>query len=261
MVDEHVADGKIQFRPDPAVAVELFKRHFLNRTDRVAFKPGESEACPAEGNGYLDGLLTSHLTGEPVPLHWITARGNSGNEVGPQRIGTYSPDADGRTVYACADFDGGGRHGKPLKDPLGVALDFYFRCRQLGLPAYLERSGGGEGWHVWLFFDRPVSAALVRKLMFGRLPTNAELRSGGKANARANAGIEVFPKQDAIGKGGVGNLVWLPWWNGSREGANLFHRVTDDGEIEPFLPTGFDTVSESDVQRILLTLDGRSPPR
>src|SRR5436190_1685268 len=80
------------------------------------------------------------------------------------------PATDGSTIYGSADFDGGGRHKNPLANPLGAALDFWENCRRVGLVAHLERSGGGLGWHTWLFFDAPMPAALVRKVLFALLP-------------------------------------------------------------------------------------------
>src|SRR5262249_36349727 len=48
-------------RPEPDEAIKLFRRHFLNRTDKVAFKPAweGKTACPAQGGDNLDALLTA----------------------------------------------------------------------------------------------------------------------------------------------------------------------------------------------------------
>src|SRR4051812_18426956 len=85
-------------RPEQEKAVALYRRHFLNRTDRVAFKPtweGKT-ACPARGGDNLDALLLAHLLGDAVPaatVHWgPTRKGKEGTETGWHRIGSYSPD-------------------------------------------------------------------------------------------------------------------------------------------------------------------------
>jgi hypothetical protein len=42
------------------------------------------------------------------------------------------------------------------------ALASIATCRRLKIPAYLERSRSGDSGHVWMFFERPVSADGVR---------------------------------------------------------------------------------------------------
>ena len=47
-----------------------------------------------------------------------------------------------------------------------------------GLPGYLERSGGGSGWHLWSFFDPPLDAA--KAIALGRDGRHAEAREALK---------------------------------------------------------------------------------
>jgi hypothetical protein len=42
-------------------------------------------------------------------------------------------------------------------------------------------------------------------------------------------------------------MVWLPWWAGAALGGNLFYRVAEDGEIAPYLPDGFDTITPDEL--------------
>jgi hypothetical protein len=237
--------------PDAATALALYGRHFLNRTDRVAFGPPWGNACPAEGGDNLDALLRAHLLGRAGPavtIRWgPTQAGNTGEERGWFRIGSYSPAVGGLTRYGVIDADGGGRHAAPLANPLWVALAILDRCEELGIPAHLERSGGGKGWHVWVFFSEPVPASEVRRLLFGVIPDGIQLADGGRADAKSNRGLEVFPKQDTLPEDGTGNLVWLPWWSGASEGGNLFYRVADGGEIAPYLPDAFETVTPGEL--------------
>jgi hypothetical protein len=242
-------------------AVELFLRLFLNRADALAFAPPwNGDACRAVPGDGLSDLLAAHVSGELRPVTWANKEGK-GNTTQPIRIrhGSYAPAIDGTTRWGCADFDGGGRHAKPLKDPLGAALEFWENCKRAGLTPYLERSGGGKGWHVWVFFGPLVPAALVRKVLFA-LPTEAELVGGGMADATKNEGIEVFPKQDAIDADGFGNMVWLPWWHGATDGGNVFYEVADDGELRPYLPDGFDLTTAETLQAVFDSLAVEAPP-
>lgn len=56
---------------------------------------------------------------------------------------------------------------------------------------------GGRGYHVWLFFESPISAVDARKFAHFIL-------------ARAKVQCELFPKQDSAPEGGYGNLIKLP---------------------------------------------------
>jgi hypothetical protein len=226
----------------PREVVPLLRRYFLNRTDAVAFAPSwPGDVARAVPGGNLGQLLSAHVTGESVRIPWATHGGKGGTtEPIRARVGTYSPAPDGTTAYGCADFDGGGRHAHPLADPLSAALGFLENCRRAGLAAHLERSGSGRGWHVWLFFDAPAQAGLVRRVLFALLP-RATLADGADADARTNAGVEVFPKQDRIPPGGFGNMVWLPFWHGAAGGGNQFYGVTGGGEVEAYQLTDFET--------------------
>ena len=122
----------------------------------------------------------------------------------------------------------------------------------------MESSGSATGWHIWVFFEHPVRAAKVRKLLFAAIPTNLLLHSGVSADAEANKGLEVFPKQDHIPEDGVGNPVWLPWHHAAKPGGNQFHRLNQDGDIVAFDPADFETVTEADVDAALTQL---APPK
>src|ERR1700736_3522358 len=123
--------------------VRIIRHRFLNRTDRLCFLAPWDKPCPIEGGDNLDAVLLAHLGGAAVTVRWVTKKGKSGTEEGRFRVGTYSPDSSGLTLYAVVDCDGGGRHGNPLADPLGVALGILDALRAAGVVAHLERSGSG----------------------------------------------------------------------------------------------------------------------
>jgi len=88
---------------------------------------------------------------------------------------------------------------------LTLAKDLALKLTTLlkGIPHAVEFSGN-KGYHIWVFFAKPVPAENVRTIA-------AEMREfvGGKVGGDPH--IEIFPKQDKLTKSNpLGNLVKLP---------------------------------------------------
>jgi hypothetical protein len=250
-------------RPAREEALRAFRERFLNRTDFVAILAPWGKPCPVEANGTLDELLLGHLLGDEAPETRVKyeSRRGSGAMKGRFRVGSYCPGPDDTTRWLCLDFDGAG-HADALADPKAAALAAHDAFTAAGLPAYLERSGGGKGWHLWCFFDPPLPAAKAQALGRALAPMDAPLAggSGEVADPRAARGIEVFPKQPKHRRGGgYGNLVWLPWWRNAPEGGNCFYRRAPDGALEAYAPSEFATASPELVDRLLAA--HAPPPR
>ncbi len=91
------------------------------------------------------------------------------------------------------------------------------------LPVYLEDSGF-KGRHAWIFLETPVPAGVAKKcgdLLAARLrPLPVEVTA------------EVFPKQTAVKRGGLGNLIKLPLGFHKRTGRRAVF-VQPDGAPYP----------------------------
>jgi hypothetical protein len=79
-------------------------------------------------------------------------------------------------------------------------------CRNLKIPAALERSRSGKGAHVWIFFSAPALASKARKLG-SYLLTETMSRYH---QLEMDSYDRLFPNQDTMPKGGFGNLIALP---------------------------------------------------
>ena len=89
-------------------------------------------------------------------------------------------------------------------------------CRQMNLPAALERSRSGKGGHIWLFFEEAIPAVLARKLGSHILTETMERRP----DLGLHSYDRLFPNQDTLPQGGFGNLIALPLQKHPRESGN-----------------------------------------
>jgi len=107
------------------------------------------------------------------------------------------------------------------------AAAFMDSCRRSEVPAALERSRSGNGGHVWLFFDEAIPAAPVRKLGSHLLTETMERRP----DIGLRSYDRLFPNQDTLPKGGLGNLIALPLQRATRDRGNS---VFIDGRFDPY---------------------------
>src|SRR5580693_8919921 len=107
------------------------------------------------------------------------------------------------------------------------ATAFLAVCRELNVPAVLERSRSGNGGHVWIFFDRAIPATTARKLGCAILTRAME--------SRHQLGLDsydrFFPNHDTMPKGGLGNLIALPLQRAPRKQDNS---VFIDPDFHPY---------------------------
>ena len=89
-------------------------------------------------------------------------------------------------------------------------------ARSLNVPAYLERSRSGNGGHVWVFFNEPVSAAVARRS--GEALITKAHHDTGQLSLRSYD--RMFPNQDTLPKKGYGNLIALPLQKGPKANGN-----------------------------------------
>jgi hypothetical protein len=136
-------------------------------------------------NAFDDSAVIGHLTGRHV-------------------MGVYPLLADETCWFLAVDFD--------KSTWIDDVRAFVETCRQVGIPAAVERSRSGNGAHAWFFFSSPVSAAAARKMGCYLITETMSRRH----ELSMESYDRLFPSQDTLPRGGFGNLIALPLQHGPR---------------------------------------------
>ena len=185
--------------------VAFFRALFAARTDIYAIRIENSRTgwkgwLPAVRGGWQRGI--PHEKRDYLPL---TTEVLAAHLKGDVHVGIY-PLLDGdRCCWLAADFDG--------QDALTEALMYVKAGRAFGVPVTLEVSRSGVGMHAWVFFTAPVPAETARRLGTGLLHEAMAIR--GKVKLASYD--RLFPSQDLLPAGGVGNLIALPLFRTARD--------------------------------------------
>jgi len=210
----------------PEAKITLFKTLFCGRDDVYALrwvsKNGRSGYSPAgtrEWEQSADGTYKLKKDSSKRDYFPLTDEVIRHHLTGKCTIGIYPLLTDETCWFLAADFD-----KKTWQD---AARAFLETCHKMGVPASLERSRSGNGGHVWIFFDRPVSAVIARKLGCIILTETMERRH----QIGLDSYDRFFPNQDTMPKGGFGNLIALPLQHEPRARGNS---VFLDENLDPY---------------------------
>lgn len=160
------------FRSRSSVYAKGFPKN--DGSDKYAYNPARDE----HGNDIplTDDIIWDHLKGTRF-------------------IGIYPLQEDNVCSWAALDFDG------KDTDPFDAAFQQKEAFLQAGLFSYVERSRSGSGAHVWLFFDQPVAAFKVRRVIYALLIPQAKPRGFDM----------IIPNQDYASGKKYGTLIAFPY--------------------------------------------------
>jgi superfamily II DNA or RNA helicase len=213
------APGSVHAGSPAQTKVGFFAALFGARTDVYAVRwenrrSGRAGWMPAVRGGWRRGVPADQREYLPLTEEVVTAHLS-----GEVDLGLY-PLLDGDLCrWLAADFDG----------PAAMldALAYLKATRAAGAPVALEVSRSGTGAHAWLFFTSPVSAALARQVGSGLLREALALRG----RMSLSSYDRLFPSQDMLQTGGLGNLIAAPLQGRCRrQGTTVF---LDPATMEP----------------------------
>ena len=214
--------------------VSVMRRLFRGREDVHArrwesAKTGRSGYSPACKNEWVRGLCQKPQTkcadclqreflplSDRVVCQHVFGAGD-GRDV---TVGIYPLLPDETCWFLAADFD----KASWQED----ALAFLQTCCEFRVPTALERSRSGKGGHVWIFFAEPILASLARRLGSFLLTQTMERRP----EIGLDSYDRLFPNQDTMPQGGLGNLIALPLQWAPRQHRNS---VFINGDLVPHL--------------------------
>lgn len=187
---------------------ELFVELFEGRDGSHALKKVK------DGKKYF--VPARNKEGQDIPLSPEVCNNHL---LGKTSIGSYPIDQQDNVKWVAVDFDG--KKGDSFADAKHVKSSL----EKDGFICWLERSQSGKGIHLWLFFDKKISAKKVRTVVSKHIP-----EFHVPPEKRKSSYDRMFPNQDSV-YGSYGNLCALPL-NGPnlvKEGRTAF--LTDDGEL------------------------------
>ena len=240
LTQEQLPDNQINNQSSPEAKIALFRSLFRGREDVYAKrfeskKTGKTGYQPVCRNEWVQGLCEKPkvncnncpkrslepITDEVIRNHLagvILSRTEWKNPTSFV-MGVYPLLQDETCYFLAVDFD-----KDTWQEDVKAFID---TCKLENIPAALERSRSGNGAHVWIFFDKPVTAAKARKL--GSFLMTKTL------DRRPEIGLDsfdrFFPNQDTLPKGGFGNLIALPLQKSARE---KNHSIFLDKDMSPY---------------------------
>ena len=151
---------------------------------------------------------------KPAPLQIRDIRNHllGHSENGTDVIGIYPLMRDNTSQLLVFDFD---HHGQDAqKDDYANKNDDWREeveamrtiCKLNGIDALVERSRSGRGAHIWIFFEKPIKASLIRSFGVALLEKGAQ-----QVNLTSFSYYDrMLPAQDCLANMEYGNLIALP---------------------------------------------------
>jgi superfamily II DNA or RNA helicase len=207
----------VDSKADPISKIRLFMSLFKGRDDAYAKRwenkrKGTSGYSPVCLNQWQAGVCSKPKISCSICTNRLYDALNENvieNHLrGDIVVGIYPMLPDETCCFLAIDFDGAG-----WQKDISVLRDV---CTEFNIPVAVERSRSGKGGHIWFFFENCLPAFLARKFGTALLTFSMNRRH----EIRFKSYDRLFPSQDTLPKGGLGNLIALPLQKAAREKHN-----------------------------------------
>lgn len=195
---------------------DVYAKRIVNKTGEVAYYPQcdnfWSDVCYRKLKTHIGCKDCDHCSYTRLSVLNILAhlRGTSYNA--SDVIGVYPLLSNGTCRFLVFDFDNHEKNAekKDFANTDDTWMDEVDAMREIcvlnGIDPLVERSRSGKGAHIWIFFNQPISATLVRKFGFALLDKGAE-----QVNLKSFRYYDrMLPAQDSLENTSIGNLIALP---------------------------------------------------
>jgi len=206
-------DGQLTQKFSTEQKLKLFRQLFRGREDVYPLrwqskKTGASGYMPECSNKFVPGVCDI----EQVRCHAcpnrnyrpVTDNAILAHLKGKHVMGVYPLLPDDTCWFLAIDFD-----KDRWQNDIAAVRD---TCQILNIPVCVERSRSGNGGHLWFFFSAAVPAREARK--FGSHVLTETMSRYPDLSFESYD--RLFPNQDTMPKGGLGNLIALPLQGASR---------------------------------------------
>lgn len=224
---EFIEQPNVNNTSTPEEKIKLFMALFKGRNDvyakRWENKKGKTGYSPVCLNEWEKGLCNKpnvkcfqceNKQYKKLDLNAID-RHLRGKEV----LGIYPMLEDETCYFLAMDFDDNG-----WEKDVTIIMEI---CKEKGFPFAVERSRSGNGAHIWFFFDENINVAVARK--FGTALLTYAMDKRHEINFKSYD--RLFPNQDTMPKGGLGNLIAIPLQRKARKSGNS---IFVDEKLHPF---------------------------
>jgi hypothetical protein len=180
-LEEALAEGQ-RLREEVRQLRAILAGHSITKQGSWAYRPAGKKNWLA----ILASLPEKHkkVDRQTRTLYAVTDDVIRQHLTGKKTVGVYPLLIDETCRFLVADFD------KIIWQEDSLAC--LATCQRAGVPAYLERSRPGNGGHVWMFFESPVTAVLARKMGCALLTQSMERRH----HLGLDSYDRFFPNQD-----------------------------------------------------------------
>ncbi|OAM95103.1 hypothetical protein SAMN04515679_3256 [Pelosinus fermentans] len=227
-ISEAMLASVINQRSEANRKIELYRSLFRGRNDvyakRWKNREGKSGYTPVCLNEWKAGVCCKPKVKCSECSH--KSYGSLDERVIEQHLkgnivaGIYPMCLDETCYFLAIDFDDDG-----WEEDVAVLRGV---CKEHNIPVAIERSRSGSGAHAWFFFEKQISATLARK--FGTALLTYAMNQRHEITFKSYD--RLFPNQDTMPKGGLGNLIALPLQMAARKDGNS---VFIDDNFTPYV--------------------------